>query len=170
MTPDDLEAITAQAYVEMLESGFTRVGEFHYVHHDPAGKPYANVAELAARVAAAAQTRYRSHVAARVLRARRVRRQAAERGATPLRDRRRWLRVFAGGQRARRRAVGRRHHRHGAAQPARRYARAIARSMALAPAGPIHIHAAEQIREVEDCVAWSGARPVQWLLDHAHGR
>jgi cytosine/adenosine deaminase-related metal-dependent hydrolase len=39
MTPEDLEAVTAQAYVEMLESGFTRVGEFHYVHHDPAGVP-----------------------------------------------------------------------------------------------------------------------------------
>src|SRR4029077_12296029 len=38
---------------------------------------------------------------------------------------------------------------------------------ALAPSGPIHIHAAEQVREVDDCVAWSGARPVQWLLDHA---
>ena len=38
---------------------------------------------------------------------------------------------------------------------------------ALAPAGPIHIHAAEQIKEVEDCLAWSGARPVQWLLDNA---
>ncbi len=33
------------------------------------------------------------------------------------------------------------------------------------PAGPIHIHAAEQTAEVEECVAWSGARPVQWLLD-----
>ena len=56
MSPEDLEAITAQAYVEMLESGFTRVGEFHYVHHDVSGKPYANPAEMAARVAAAAAT------------------------------------------------------------------------------------------------------------------
>ena len=39
--------------------------------------------------------------------------------------------------------------------------------MSLADDGPIHIHAAEQIKEVEDCVAWSGARPVRWLLDHA---
>ena len=54
MSPDDVEAITAQAYVEMLESGFTRVGEFHYLHHDPAGKPYANPAELSERIAAAA--------------------------------------------------------------------------------------------------------------------
>jgi formimidoylglutamate deiminase len=39
--------------------------------------------------------------------------------------------------------------------------------VALAGTGPVHIHAAEQVKEVEDCVAWSGARPVQWLLDHA---
>ena len=53
MTPEDIGAITAQAYVEMLEGGFTRVGEFHYVHHDPAGKPYVNPAETAIHVASA---------------------------------------------------------------------------------------------------------------------
>ena len=56
MTPDDIEAVTAQAYVEMLESGFTRVGEFHYVHHDPKGVTYADPAETSARVAAAARS------------------------------------------------------------------------------------------------------------------
>ena len=57
MTPDDVEAVSAQAYVEMLEGGFTRVGEFHYLHHDPAGQPYAELAEMAQRVGeAAAQT------------------------------------------------------------------------------------------------------------------
>src|SRR5688500_15144839 len=39
MTPEDLEAVSAMAFAEMLESGFTRVGEFHYVHHDTDGKP-----------------------------------------------------------------------------------------------------------------------------------
>src|SRR5690242_7951438 len=56
MTPDDLEAVTTWAFIEMLEGGFTRVGEFHYVHHDPAGKPYADPAELTTRVVAAAAT------------------------------------------------------------------------------------------------------------------
>src|SRR5690349_4170152 len=56
MTPDDVEAITAQAYVDMLEGGFTRVGEFHYVHHEADGKPYAQPAQMAARVAAAAES------------------------------------------------------------------------------------------------------------------
>lgn len=39
---------------------------------------------------------------------------------------------------------------------------------AMAPEAPIHIHIAEQAKEMEDCIAWSGQRPVQWLLDHAH--
>src|SRR4249919_1718907 len=56
MTPDQVEAVAAQLYVEMLEAGFSRVGEFHYLHHDRDGKPYANLAEMAERIAAAAAT------------------------------------------------------------------------------------------------------------------
>src|ERR1700742_4357269 len=55
MTPDDVTAITAQAYVEMLEAGFTRVGEFHYLHHDISGAPYDNIAELAERIVSSAR-------------------------------------------------------------------------------------------------------------------
>ena len=55
MTPDDIEAVAAQAHAEMLESGFSRVGEFHYIHHDISGAAYGNIAELAERIAAAAQ-------------------------------------------------------------------------------------------------------------------
>ena len=54
LTPEDVEAIATLAYAEMLEAGFTRVGEFHYLHHAPDGTPYANPAEMAARIAAAA--------------------------------------------------------------------------------------------------------------------
>ena len=53
--PDDMEAIAAFAYMEMLEAGFTRVGEFHYVHHDRAGRPFSDAAEMANSIAAAAQ-------------------------------------------------------------------------------------------------------------------
>src|SRR5690242_21857039 len=42
LDPDQVEAVACQAYAEMLESGFTRVAEFHYLHHDPTGQPYAN--------------------------------------------------------------------------------------------------------------------------------
>ena len=54
MTPEHVEAVAAQLYAEMLEAGFTRVGEFHYLQNDPSGHPYANRNELAERVIAAA--------------------------------------------------------------------------------------------------------------------
>src|SRR5882762_7650673 len=54
LTPDDVEAIAAFAYMQMLETGFTAVGEFHYLHHDVDGGPYADPAEMATRIAAAA--------------------------------------------------------------------------------------------------------------------
>src|SRR6516225_10272220 len=54
MSPDDVEAVAALAYVEMLEAGFTRVGEFHYLHHDRDGRPYSDPAEMAGRIIAAA--------------------------------------------------------------------------------------------------------------------
>jgi cytosine/adenosine deaminase-related metal-dependent hydrolase len=53
LSPDDVEAIAAFAYMEMLEAGFTTVGEFHYLHHDVDGRPYADLGEMAARIAAA---------------------------------------------------------------------------------------------------------------------
>src|SRR5436305_8629097 len=55
MDPDDVEAVAALAFMEMLEGGFTRVGEFHYLHHDRHGRPYADPAELSRRVAGAAE-------------------------------------------------------------------------------------------------------------------
>ena len=54
LAPDDLEAIAAFAYMEMLEAGFTWVAEFHYLHHQPDGRPYDNVAEMSERIVAAA--------------------------------------------------------------------------------------------------------------------
>ncbi len=54
LTPDDLEAIAAFAYMEMLEAGFTWVAEFHYLHHQPDGRQYANIAEMSERIVAAA--------------------------------------------------------------------------------------------------------------------
>ena len=55
MTPDDVAAVATLLYVEMLERGFTRVGEFHYLHHDRDGSPYANPAEMAVRIAEATE-------------------------------------------------------------------------------------------------------------------
>ena len=91
-TPDDVEAIAAQAYVEMLEAGFGAVAEFHYLHHDVSGAPYANRAEMAERIAAAAaETGIGLDAPAGVLRARGVRRRGSAPGAAPLRQRSRRL-------------------------------------------------------------------------------
>src|SRR3954464_15749192 len=55
MSPDEVQAVATLLYVEMLERGFTRVGEFHYLHHDRDGRPYANLAEMAERIVGAAR-------------------------------------------------------------------------------------------------------------------
>src|SRR3954465_2946260 len=55
MTPEDTQAVATLLYVEMLEQGLTRVGEFHYLHHDRAGPPSAHLAEMATRIARAAE-------------------------------------------------------------------------------------------------------------------
>lgn len=167
LTPEDVEAIAGQAQVEMLEAGFTRVGEFHYLHHDCGGKPYAEVAEMAARIAAAAE---RSGIGLTLLPV--LYAHGNFGGAPPTAGQRRFISTvdqFAHLVEASRSllaplkgaVVGIAPHSLRAVTPDE-----LAAILPLAGGGPIHIHAAEQIREVEDCVAWSGARPVEWLLDH----
>ena len=55
ISPEALEDIATHLYVEMLAAGYTAVCEFHYVHHDPAGQPYADPAEMSLRLVAAAR-------------------------------------------------------------------------------------------------------------------
>ena len=167
MTPDDLEAITALAYIEMLESGFTRVGEFHYVHHDAAGRSYAQPAEMAARVASAAATTGIALTLLPVFYA-----HANFGGEAPTAGQRRFVTgideyarlldasraLVATLADAR---VGVAPHSLRAVTPDE-----LRQVVALSAGAPIHIHAAEQVREVEECRDWSGATPVQWLLEH----
>jgi formimidoylglutamate deiminase len=168
MTPEDVEAITAQAYVDMLEGGFTRVGEFHYVHHEADGKPYGNPAEMAERIAAAAGSAGIALTLLPVFYA-----HGNFGGVPPTQGQRRFvtsLDQYARLLEASAAVVGR--LADGRLGMAPHSLRAVApeelqRVAALLPGAPVHIHAAEQTREVEECVAWSGARPVQWLLDHA---
>ena len=166
LTPDDVQAIATQAYVEMLQTGFTRVGEFHYLHHDPAGVPYANIAEMAERIAAAAQETGIGLTLLPVFYA-----HSNFGGAPPVPGQRRFINTMDGFARlvdASRNAIavlddaniGVAPHSLRAVTPEE-----LAAIVPLANGGPVHIHAAEQIKEVDDCIAWSGARPVQWLLD-----
>jgi formimidoylglutamate deiminase len=167
MTPDDIEAVAAQAFVEMLESGFSRVGEFHYIHHDISGAPYGNMAELAERIAAAATATGICLTLLPVFYA-----HAGFGGQAPNEGQRRFINDldgFAKLMEASRRAVagvpgavlGVAPHSLRAVTPEQLDA------VARLGDGPIHIHIAEQTREVEDCLAWSGQRPIDWLMDHA---
>ncbi|RUZ75113.1 formimidoylglutamate deiminase [Mesorhizobium sp. M7A.F.Ca.US.006.01.1.1] len=168
MTPDQVEAVAAQLYVEMLEAGFSRVGEFHYLHHDRNGKPYANPAEMAERIAAAAGETGIGLTLLPVFYA-----HSSFGGAVPNEGQRRFINDVNRFSRLvekcresvralKQAVVGVAPHSLRAATPEE-----LTEVAALAPDGPIHIHVAEQVKEVEDCLAWSGARPVEFLLANA---
>lgn len=168
MTPDQVEAVAAQLYVEMLEAGFSRVGEFHYLHHDRDGQPYANVAEMAERIAAAAADTGIGLTLLPVFYA-----HSAFGGAAPNEGQRRFINDvnrFARLVEKCRESV--RALNQGVVGVAPHSLRAVTpheleHIATMAPDGPIHIHVAEQVKEVEDCLAWSGARPVEWVLANA---
>ncbi|WP_298284933.1 formimidoylglutamate deiminase [Acidocella sp.] len=159
LTPDDLEAVALHGYIEMLERGFTHVAEFHYLHNAPDGTPYANPAEMSARLAAAAAQAGIGLLLLPVFYA-----HGGFGGQPPGPAQRRFLTSLD------------------------RYAEIVAACEALAPTGlaphslravtpdelahlaalagarPVHIHIAEQTAEVEACLAWCGQRPVEHLL------
>ncbi|WP_068092380.1 formimidoylglutamate deiminase, partial [Novosphingobium rosa] len=168
LSPEDMRAIAAMAYVEMLESGFTRVGEFHYLHHDPQGAPYSDCAEMAGAVAQAAQETGIALTLLPVFYA-----HAGFGGQAPGAGQRRFIHTLDGFARMREAAsrllagqpdavLGVAPHSLRAVTPGE-----LGELVRQAPGGPVHIHIAEQTREVDDCLAWSGQRPVAWLLDHA---
>jgi formimidoylglutamate deiminase len=168
MTPEQQEAVAAQAYAEMLETGFTRVGEFHYLHHQPDGSAHGDIAEMSARIASAAAATGIGLTLLPVFYA-----HASFGGLAPNERQRRFInnrdsfaRLLEEAGRAVRNLEG------GVLGIAPHSLRAVtpdelAWLQTLAPGGPIHIHVAEQLQEVEDCLIWCGQRPVQWLLDHA---
>jgi formiminoglutamate deiminase len=167
MTPDDIEAVTALAYAEMLEAGFTRVGEFHYLHNAPDGARYADPAETAGRIAAAAGA---TGIGLTLLPCFYAHGGCGGKPATPgqvrfLSD----LDGFARLMEASRAHIAALDGAGLGIAPHSLRAVDAPELQALCAAyasGPIHIHAAEQEKEVEECLAWSGARPVQWLLDN----
>jgi formimidoylglutamate deiminase len=168
LTPDDVQATAALAYAEMLEGGFTRVGEFHYLHHDRDGRPFSDPAEMAGRIIAAAGETGIGLTLLPVFYA-----HGGLGGQAPAPSQRRFIcdpdtfgRLV---EACRRRALTHPGSVIGVAPHSLRTItpEELAAILPLAQGGPIHIHAAEQQREVEDCLAWSGRRPVQWLLEQA---
>lgn len=166
LTPEDVQAIAAMVMLEMAETGYAAVAEFHYLHHAPGGVPYGDLAEMSARIAAAAAETGLGLTHLPVL---------YERGgcdgralsAGQLRfgnDPDRFARLWEAAGRALAAlppdtVLGVAPHSLRAASPA-----GIRAAAALNPKAPIHIHVAEQMAEVTEVQAATGARPVEWLL------
>ncbi|PPT99377.1 formimidoylglutamate deiminase [Xanthomonas arboricola pv. arracaciae] len=164
LDPDSLQAIAEQAYVEMLESGFTRVGEFHYLHHSPGGAAYAQAGEMSGRIAAAAANTGIGLTLLPVFYA-----HADFGGVAPSAAQRRLIHDLDGFARLLDDCKGSLKTLPDAVLGLAPHSlRAVTPEQlaALVPLtdGPIHIHIAEQQREVQACLAWSGQRPLQWLL------
>ncbi len=167
VTPDDVEAIAAELYVEMLEAGFTRIGEFHYLHHDIDGAPYPNVAEMAERILAAAAETGIGMTLLPVFYA-----HSDFGGAPPNEGQRRFVsdldgfaKLFAASEAAAKNLAG---TNVGVAPHSLRAVTPEELSVVTAMCdGPIHIHAAEQVKEVDASLAVLGKRPVEWLLENA---
>ena len=167
LTPDDLYAIASLAYCEMLESGFTAVSEFHYLHHDASGSAYNDIGAMAFAIAEAAQT---SGIGPTFLPVFYANSQFG--GAPPTDAQRRFVnspdqfatlldRIDHIATSLPDAQVGIAPHSLRAVTP-----ESLAEVLTLKPNGPLHIHIAEQTKEVDDCIQWSGQRPVEWLLNH----
>ncbi len=168
ISPDQLQVIARQLYIEMLKAGYTSVAEFHYVHHDANGQPYADRTELSRQISQAAASSGIGLTLLPVLYT-----HAGFGGQAPNEGQRRFINSTENylDLQARLQPIL-------AAQPAQQLGLCFHSLRAVTPqqitdvlaasdkACPVHIHIAEQQKEVDDCLAWSGKRPLQWLYDN----
>ena len=172
LTPEQVAAIAAQLYVEMLKAGYTAVAEFHYLHHGPGGARYEDPAAMSHAVIGAARQMGLAITHLPVL---------YQRGGFDGGDPEGAVARFASAPDELLGLIQSLKATYGE-DPDTRIGLALHSLRTVTPAGitaavdglrsvdadaPIHIHAAEQVREVEECQAHLGARPVAWLLDHA---
>jgi formimidoylglutamate deiminase len=165
ITPEQLRAVAAHLYTELLAGGYTQVCEFHYLQHQSDGEPYADPAAMAWALAdAAAEAGIGLTLLPAVY-------ERAGFSAESLRPDQRRFRAGAAEVLAlqrRVRAAGRPLLDCGAALHSLRAARPESlQQLAERSDGPLHIHVAEQQAEVRDCLAATGCRPIEWLLRHA---
>ena len=172
LDPDDVEAVAAQLQIELLRNGYTCVAEFHYLRNTPDGSPYADPVEMARRVLAAAEL---TGIGLTLLPV--VYRTSDFGGVPPTHGQRRFVATVeellndistlhkdASDHTVQR--VGMALHSLRAV-PSEELQMALSAFQDVDGTAPIHIHIAEQRREVEACLACFGARPVEWLLAHA---
>lgn len=168
ITPEQSEIIARYLYVEMLKAGYTSVAEFHYLHHDPQGNPYARPEEMALRISEAARQSGIGLTLLPVLYS-----YAGFGGQPPSQGQRRFINSTDQYL-----ALHEALTRHSGQIPMQRTGVCFHSLRAVTPEQidevlaatrhpqPIHIHIAEQQKEVDDCVQWSGQRPVEWLYNH----
>lgn len=168
ISPEQLQVIARQLYIEMLKAGYTSVAEFHYVHHDVNGQPYADRTELSRQISQAAASSGIGLTLLPVLYT-----HSGFGGQAPNEGQRRFINSTESylDLQARLQPIL-------AAQPAQQLGLCFHSLRAVTPsqisavlsasdkACPVHIHIAEQQKEVDDCLAWSGKRPLQWLYDN----
>jgi formimidoylglutamate deiminase len=169
LNPEQIEVIARQLYIEMLKAGYTSVAEFHYVHHDPHGQAYADPAELALCISRAASAAGIGLTLLPVLYS-----HSGFGGQAPSAGQRRFIHSSDSYL-----ALQQRLRPLLAQQPAQQLGLCFHSLRAVTPeqitevlatgdgSCPVHIHIAEQQKEVDDCLAWSGRRPLQWLYEHA---
>lgn len=168
LDPDQVEAIAAMLYSEMVRHGYTHVCEFHYLHHDKDGKPYANLAEMGERLIAAAETAGINITLLPVFY------QKGGFGKDPLPEQRRFIspayddycslldHCIKACNKSKFASPGAAVHSLRAVSPEDLLR--ISDRIYAEPDLPFHIHISEQLREVEDCVAHLGARPIEWMI------
>jgi formimidoylglutamate deiminase len=167
LTPDQVEAIARYLYIDMLKAGYTSVAEFHYLHHDLDGRAYADPAEMSQRILAAADSAGIAVTLLPVLYA-----HGGFGGKEPVSGQRRFVHSVEDYLKLQQRLAPL------CSKPGRRLGACFHSLRAVTPeeiamvldeirdSRPLHIHIAEQQKEVDDCLAWSGQRPIQWLYDH----
>lgn len=168
LSPDDVEAIAAFAFMEMQEAGFAAVAEFHYVHHQPGGAAYSDVGELSARIASAAeQTGIGLTLLPVLYRYGGVDQRPLQGGQQRFgNDLDRYQKLLA---RAEECVANLSADAHLGVAP--HSLRAVGlddlrEAQSMRPDTPLHMHIAEQLPEIDEVRAAYGQRPVEWLLDN----
>jgi len=169
--PDDLKAIATRLYVDFLKGGFTSVGEFHYLHHSPDGTPYDDPAQMSVAIVEAARMSGIALTHLPVFYA-----HSGFGGIAPNHGQRRFVHSLDDYEKLLQSLKDHCHsplHNIGIAPHSLRavtpdeLSKLEGLRQEIVTGGPMHIHISEQTKEVDDCIAHYGARPVEWLLNNA---
>ncbi|MDX1349028.1 MAG: formimidoylglutamate deiminase [Putridiphycobacter sp.] len=167
VSPDDLEAIATMLYAEMLRHGYTRVAEFHYVHHQPNGRKYGNLSEMGERLVKAAQTVGIGITLVPIFYQKGGFGKPATEGQKRFisADIESYLKLLEASKKSTdlyenaNIAIG--IHSMRGVDPL-----IIKQIAAEGPQDlPFHIHISEQLKEIEDAIQYLGKRPVEWMLN-----